>query len=283
MERTIKRVKHLLSLHKLDGVIIRNSDSVLVYIDKTCLQVYAEHSEDYLQKIFREVAAKRKGKPEEQCTSICNVIKLLQEKRPERIGITGLAGAGKDTVGAILAEHMPAYYKTSYAAPLRRAAAMLFGHSDESLKSTPVYVNAKAHRHLVQAIEHLCAEMQLPYGVLMQECNDLLEQRSLSPRKFMQMLGSAVRRIDEDAFIKHLQTQPQRQIVCDVRFPNELCDVNILVVRPECAAMQHPSEQYAKDLTDAVLSGVLPEKFITIVNDGTKQDLLFKLNGTKVL
>jgi len=64
------------------------------------------------------------------------------------IGIVGLKGSGKSTVGKMLAEHLgSAYGEQAFADPLKRFVKEVFGWSDEALWGESALRDVQDHRY----------------------------------------------------------------------------------------------------------------------------------------
>jgi hypothetical protein len=171
---------------------------------------------------------------------------------PRLIGITGLAGAGKDTLADYLVSTF-GYSKYSLASPLKKLLSERFGWDDD-------WWNDRAWKE----------EPRNEYGgqgYVGSWGNNAY--KPFSPRSWAQWLGTEVGRYigGEDVWVnmmarewKH-QTflsdtrtgyQP-RMVVSDIRFDNEarriheLGGVVIRIVRPGLAAASHASEQGVND------------------------------------
>ena len=209
-----------------------------------------------------------------------------------KIGIMGLAGAGKDTFAEYLLKYMPGYRIEKFAAPLKNAAYQLFGATfdDRDVKE----VDQRKRLDDVDTAAELCWRA---LGILKdaetyaRQCavfrsdevpeygNSLI---SISPRRFQQLLGTEVcRAIDPDCFVKRIDAMHQ-VIVTDCRFLNEMdaMDEILLVVRPGVAPVAtHESERLAAELTQAYLDcGEMHFMFMgkrirVVDNSGTLADL----------
>lgn len=180
-----------------------------------------------------------------------------------KIGIIGLAGAGKDTFATMLVQElrelgaMPDLIIDRYAAPLKTLTANIFGLTleqveDREVKEKPKQINRDV---MIEEVFH-CLERVLKFT------DDELEEAShlffenfqsataISPRQFQQLFGTeVVRKVKSSAWRDRLQNRPRDIVVPDVRFDNELCDINILVKRFEnIPRPKHESEQLAWDL-----------------------------------
>lgn len=178
-----------------------------------------------------------------------------------KIGIVGLAGAGKDTVAQAIQQAYDVELD-KYAAPLKDAARHVFGDSfdDRDVKEVPVVFDDRMWWDAADAVVGLCDELDLScdaYLSVARASEAALSEYStsgfISPRQFQQAVGTdGVRAVDPDAFVRRIKCTPTYHylplLVTDVRFVNELCDYNILVVRNsvyEKAKVQHTHESEA--------------------------------------
>ena len=183
-----------------------------------------------------------------------------------KIGIMGLAGAGKDTFAEYLLQYMPGYRIEKFAAPLKNAAYRLFGSTfdDRNVKEVLTTVCAE---DCDDAVALCLGELGLPpmsniqqliYDVFSTDDGENYPESPIttSPRRFQQLLGTEVcRAIDPDCFVKRIDAMHQ-VIVTDCRFQNEMdaMDEILLVVRPGVAPVSsHESERLAAELTQAYL------------------------------
>ncbi len=150
------------------------------------------------------------------------------------IGLTGKAGAGKDTLASLILEHTTGTTR-AFADPMRRAAKEIFGLTDD------------------QMTDRMLKEQVIPYW-------------GKSPRRLLQLLGTeSVRDVfGGDTWVKNadlrlealLRAEAQEQLpveVCiwpDCRYPEEAQWIRdnggivIEIVRPGIAAVEaHRSEQ----------------------------------------
>lgn len=180
---------------------------------------------------------------------------------PKLIGITGRAGAGKDTLAEMLdmaffRMHKPKSTSIkSFAAPLKTATATLFDLS---------------HQHMV---DRFLKETPLP------------EHDGLSPRQLLQRLGSAIRNeFGGRPFINLMRNRITESaddviIIPDVRYQNEAefilsypDSILVVVTRPslECrtTSSSHESEHglCIPDLKS-------PDRIIHVSNDGDLKQL----------
>lgn len=174
-----------------------------------------------------------------------------------KIGILGLVGAGKDTFALILQEHLSEFTIDKYAAPLKKLTARVFNCSLTSLECHKFKEQPKQlDRDLLtdEVFSFLTCELNFDDEQMDKSAelffNYFGSARAISPREFMQLFGTdVVRAVKPTAWRDYLQDKDQNLIVGDVRFANELCDVNILIRRfkgiPKPA---HKSEHYAYDL-----------------------------------
>lgn len=213
-----------------------------------------------------------------------------------KIGIMGLAGAGKDTFAEYLLRYMQGYMQgyriEKFAAPLKNAAYQLFGakFDDRDVKE----VDQLKHPHTIDIAAGLCwselgistnsAAWARQHAAFPSEGDDSDGDFpiSISPRRFQQLLGTEVcRAIDPDCFVKRIDAMRQ-VIVTDCRFQNEMdaMDEILLVVRPGIAPVaNHESERLAAELTQAYLDcGEMHFMFMgkrirVVDNSGTLADL----------
>ena len=172
------------------------------------------------------------------------------------IGITGKAGAGKDTIGDYLV-NQKGFKKIALADPIKRLVKDVFVLDDK--------------------IVYDRVEREKP----------LDKWNGISVRKLLQTIGTELFRknIDESIWVKSLwyrveQDKDSNYIVTDVRFPNEMNFLkekakdnflSIKVIRDGCngqvGIVGHESEKY--DL----------EADITLENNGTYEELYKQIDG----
>jgi len=165
-----------------------------------------------------------------------------KDGQPGLIGISGKAGAGKDTLGKYLCDEYRCmhYY---FAKPLKEGAKIMFGLSDEQIENKE------------QVIE--------PWGI--------------SPRKIYQLLGTEVGRgIDVNIWVKNAEmfvksVAGHTVVITDVRFDNEAfwirnrggVVINIVRDQDDIVENRHSSE-----------GGLKPDNIdLTIHNNGTIADM----------
>lgn len=175
-----------------------------------------------------------------------------------KIGIIGLAGAGKDTFASMLAEELQGFTIDRYAAPLKNLTAKVFNLTleqveDRELKEKPKQVNRDV---MIDAVFDCLSRVLGFEDDELDEASHLFfenfsSNRAMSPREFMQLLGTdVVRKVRNTAWTDRLTKSTKNLIIPDVRFSNEAtCDFNILVERfEEVPRPVHPSEHFAWDL-----------------------------------
>ncbi len=177
-----------------------------------------------------------------------------------KIGFIGLAGSGKDTVAAMVAEQLRAkgedFKIERFASPLKRAAELIFGSKfdDRDVKEVTVPIDPDAvlqHTFFIlQEVLKFNSEQMDKAGELYAETIGLYDE--LSPRKYQQLLGSdIVREIDENVWAKRLNAVEYSMVIPDVRFPQEVavCDHTVLVTRhPVPEGDLHVSERMAAEI-----------------------------------
>lgn len=124
------------------------------------------------------------------------------------IGITGLQGSGKDTVGDIICKEYNNFYKDSFANILKDAASVLFSWDRKMLAGqTPEDRSKREEKDEFWSSELGC---------------------DWTPRKALQILGTELFRnhLHKDFWVialkRRLMTQNQNVVICDCRFPNEV-------------------------------------------------------------
>lgn len=151
-----------------------------------------------------------------------------------KIGISGLAGAGKDTVADIIATY--GYKKVSMADRLKDMVSLLYGLDREMLSgSTPEsrYQREQVHPQLT---------------ALLAGKGIFKDDTVITPRLLLQRVGTDVCRnlLGPNVWVSALDTVDDYNIVIsDARFLNELrsCDITIQVVRDTVATnSMHSSE-----------------------------------------
>ena len=185
------------------------------------------------------------------------------------IGLVGKAGVGKDTAAQILSKlkNMPV---ASFARPLHKAAKFLFGNDclEREKKEMPLpfglegfnkfhdnwlmpFLYTDEVRFITKDNASFCHR---PYPVFTDPDTGKI-YKELSPRKFMQLLGTEYFRFCMDKFfIRLMQNSYDDVVIPDVRFENEaaICDLLIGVYRDVPSVNTHSSEEFAERLIDGV-------------------------------
>lgn len=198
------------------------------------------------------------------------------------IGLVGKAGVGKDTAAQILSKlkNIPI---ASFARPLHEAAKFVFGDDclDRDKKETPLPFGYKGFGKLhddwlipfleTEEVQFLIKENdQIFYNQIWPVFNDPVTGKfyeQLSPRKFMQLLGTEYFRFCmDDFFIRLMRNSRDDVIIPDVRFRNEaeVCDMLIGIHRDVPSVNQHSSEEFA----DFLIEGEPDSQVGTIRFDG---------------
>lgn len=215
------------------------------------------------------------------------------------IGLVGQAGVGKDTVAQILSKlkNMPI---ASFARPLHEAAKFVFGNDclERGKKEAPLPFGREGFGRLhddwlipfleTEEVQFVIKENdQIFYNQIWSVFNDpstgnFYEQ--LSPRKFMQLLGTEYFRFCiDDFFVRLMQNSYEEVIIPDVRFKNEaeICDLLIGIHRDVPSVNPHSSEEFAKRLINGKKSGEMgktrvngkPVNYVIVFNTRGIEDL----------
>lgn len=200
------------------------------------------------------------------------------------IGLVGKAGVGKDTAAQILSKlkNMPI---ASFARPLHEAAKFVFGDDclERDKKETPMLFGAEGFDKLhdgwlipflkTEEVQAITNDEKIFYDLIYHVFIDAehgeypAPYEKLSPRKFMQLLGTEYFRFcKDDFFVRLIQKSYKDVIVPDVRFKNEaeICDLLIGIYRDVPSVNSHVSERFA----DFLIEDEPDEKFGKIRCDG---------------
>lgn len=201
-----------------------------------------------------------------------------------KIGLIGLAGAGKDEAAKIIKELLPHYEIDRYAAILKEAARQVFGENfdDRDVKEESVFVTPQLWDKLWDAVDYTALKVTEDnptlYDVFMDYADKAFNGLTwISPRLFQQLLGTEVgRNVHPNIWVNYLRNQERNIIIPDVRFDNELVNFNILITRhPIPKGTLHASEVFAAELQlQEDVSGTVEAH---IHNDGTLDDLKWKI------
>jgi hypothetical protein len=169
------------------------------------------------------------------------------------IGLTGLAGSGKDTVRGLL-ERFHGYNGLAFADPLRGMLASLLksaGHNptwmvDREMKEREIPTIGVSYRVLAQTLG-------TEWG------------RSIDPDLWVKIAASRIASIPDE----------ERVVISDVRFPNEVASIKsqggviIRIIRPGVEPVRsHVSESNVGDL----------DWDYTILNNGSIDDLRYAID-----
>jgi hypothetical protein len=184
------------------------------------------------------------------------------------IGLVGKAGVGKDTAAQILSKlkNMPI---ASFARPLHEAAKFVFGDDclERDKKETQMPFGREGFDKLhdgwlipflkTEEVQFVIKENdQIFYNQIWPVFNDPITGKfyeQLSPRKFMQLLGTEYFRFCMDKFfVRLMQNSYKDVIIPDVRFENEaaICDLLIGIYRDVPSVNNHSSERFANFLIE---------------------------------
>ena len=177
------------------------------------------------------------------------------------VGILGLAGSGKDTFAKMLQEELAtlghSFSLESYAKPLKVLTSTIFDLTldeleDRELKETPKEIDPD---YAIQAVFNLLNKtLQFTPEELETASEKYFEvlgnNTYLSPREFQQLFGTdVVRATKSTAWVDYLKSKKGNLIVTDVRFANEVCDINFLIMREQYVPKPtHTSEHLAWSL-----------------------------------
>lgn len=186
------------------------------------------------------------------------------------IGLVGKAGVGKDTAAQILSKlkNMPV---ASFARPLHEAAKFVFGDDclERDKKETPMSFGVEGFDKLregwlipflkTEEVQSITNDEKIFYDLIYHVFIDSehgeypAPYEQLSPRKFMQLLGTEYFRFcKDDFFVRLMQNSYNDVIIPDVRFENEaaICDLLIGIYRDVPSVNNHSSEEFAELIID---------------------------------
>lgn len=200
-----------------------------------------------------------------------------------RIGLTGIARSGKDTVAKMMKELVPFDHPiVSLAAPIKAVFGEACGwnerHTDGDLKEVSDYYKFDRDKMIEFCIYNYGLEVsdsidqvnKFFKAVNEDDKSEIFQQGKgyiicyISPRRAYQLWGSVFRDKGENFWLDML---PEKCICPDVRYDNEAKEMDLMfkVVRPGngVVAVAHASENgIDTDLVDSV-----------ILNDGTLNEL----------
>ena len=178
-----------------------------------------------------------------------------------KVGILGLVGSGKSTFSKMLQEELTTlghnFSLESYAKPLKVLTSTIFDLTldeleDRELKETPKEIDPD---YTIQAVFNLLNKIiqftQEELETASEKYFEVLGNKTyLSPREFQQLFGTdVVRATKSTAWVDYLQAKKGNLIVTDVRFENEVCDINFLMMREQYVPKPtHSSEHFAWSL-----------------------------------
>jgi hypothetical protein len=181
-----------------------------------------------------------------------------------RIGLVGLAGAGKDTAAQIISKHL-SFPCVAFAEPIHEAAKYVFGDLclERDVKEIPLPfgdVGLNLTLNMARLVMNDCG-IHITEDALIAALKEAFTNidtgkiyRELSPRKFMQLFGTEFgRNIDGDLWVHMVENKYETCVISDVRFWNELfiCDAVVLIKRDGSGiAGKHMSEGLAKELNN---------------------------------
>ena len=221
-----------------------------------------------------------------------------------RIGLIGVAGAGKDTAAKILSD-LTGKPVVSFAKPLHEAAIRIWGDTAlnrEEKEKEQIFGERNFERfndyHMallakINSAQNVITERNL-YKLL--TLRDLFTDHAtgrihetITPRKFMQLYGTEYwRSILPSVWVNLLQDEYDDCIVPDVRFVNEamIFDLLIVIKRDGIAPVSsHASEEMANQFKDLCEQkepikhwfGGIAKDLVVLENNGTIGSLEHKL------
>lgn len=181
-----------------------------------------------------------------------------------KIGIMGAIGAGKDTVGNMIADKLE-LDKLRFAAPIKNITRNVFefdfddrAHKEVVIPFTDGMKNVAIGACMLEYTTTLQSYMGTKgfYKLLNKAREVLIPLTEVSPRTFQQLVGTEIfRAIDPDVWLQPVLGS--EGVVCtDVRFVNEAClfDKIVVVLNPRVAPLAtdtHASEQFLKSLLES--------------------------------
>ena len=211
-----------------------------------------------------------------------------------RIGITGLAGAGKDIPPEILSE-LACIKVARYAAPLKQAALFVFGSTFDNRDTkdvrVPFYGTALEDRAIdaVIELEHILFRTERERDEFAERFMQIVHpQEELSPREFQQLVGTeCARAVSSTVFQDYLIRTRSYAIIPDVRFEEEADVLDwLIVIDRDVPKLKHSSEDFAWNLIRNYRDGFFFEErdmerdimhSSYIRNNGTIQELRTEL------
>jgi len=204
-----------------------------------------------------------------------------------KIGLLGLASAGKDTAAEILQrvlrEQGMSFEIKKYAGLLKEATRLAFGDNfdDRDVKEERVFVTPELADKIIDATDYIWLKLGFDhqhFELYNDLCTRLIDSKTwISPRDFQQVLGTdVVRAVDPDAWVNYLKREDGNFIVSDLRFANELLDFNVLLWRNPTSIPTgaHSSEAFAQQLMVDVQHTDAPYLHdYTLWNKGTLEEL----------
>ena len=221
-----------------------------------------------------------------------------------RIGLIGVAGAGKDTAAKILSD-LTGLPVVSFAKPLHEAAIHIWGDevlNREEKEKEQIFGGLSFERfndyHMallakINSTQNVITERNLHKLLTLRDLfTDPATGRiyeNITPRKFMQLYGTEYwRSILPDVWVNLVHDEYDDCIVPDVRFANEaiIFDLLIVIKRDGIAPVSsHASEEMAKQFKDLCEQkepithwfGGIAKDLVVLENNGTIGSLEHKL------
>lgn len=207
------------------------------------------------------------------------------------IGLLGVAGAGKDTAGAVLAKDLGGV-TLAFAAPIKAFCKKAFGltdrHVNGDLKEKPVKLKDLSIQHLVQLTYDECGGLSPKLDAALVRWVSGLFKATVTPRYLMQTFGTEVVRetLGKDHWgnlglqkaFALLEGGTDAVVFTDVRFRNETLAIKraggkVFRIRRDVKKgvhSKHASESEQNSIPDWWCDGV-------IHNDGSKIEFEYRV------
>lgn len=194
-----------------------------------------------------------------------------------KIGIAGLAGAGKSTVTNALLKELTTFREASFAAPLKKLCEHYcyglpyFGNKEE--KETEYDVSTLKFK-----FSHPDIVPRVLFNTLQAYFLDIADNRStITAREILQYVGTEIfRKYDEMFWVKNIASITDSIVLSDLRFENEFDAVNftIKVIGGKSEKNNFSTHASEKELPNEWFDLVVENKYCE-----TKEELEGQLNS----